>query len=284
MNAFSKENLALLEANYPERPVRIEHLLGDHPLLRIEALAGLAARMRQTDVEYNRGNVPVGLDPEMTPANGLSIAETIHSIEHCGSWMVLKFIEQDPLYNDLLHSILEEIEPMIVPVTGEMLKAEGFVFLSSPDAVTPFHFDPEHNILLQIRGRKVMHLFPADDERFAPGEMHENFHSGGHRNLPWKPEFAEHSAEFALSPGQAVHVPVKAPHWVCNGSEVSISLSVTWRSNWSYRESYARQMNRLLRRAGIRPGSPARFPGQNHFKSLGYRALDKARRMTGIGS
>jgi hypothetical protein len=27
--------------------------------------------------------------------------------------------------------------------------------------VTPFHFDPEHNILLQIRGRKTMTIFPA---------------------------------------------------------------------------------------------------------------------------
>ncbi len=284
MNVFEPRSLRLLKDHYPEHPVRIEHRLTDHPLLTIEALAGLASRIRPVDVEYNRGNVPVGLDPASTPSNGLSIEETIHSIEHCGSWMVLKFIEQDPAYRDLLHSTLAEIDPVVGPVTGPMLKAEGFVFLSSPDAVTPFHFDPEHNILLQVRGHKVMTLFPASDDRFAPGEMHEIFHAGGHRNLPWKDEFSAQGSAFDLAPGQAVHVPVKAPHWVRNGSEVSISLSVTWRSNWSYREAYARQMNRLLRRAGLSPSSPGRFPAQNHVKSFGYRALEKAKRVAGLES
>ena len=31
-----------------------------------------------------------------------------------------------------------------------MMKPQGFIFISSPDAVTPYHFDPEHNILLQL--------------------------------------------------------------------------------------------------------------------------------------
>ena len=51
-----------------------------------------------------------------------------------------------------------------------MLKPQGFIFVSSPDAVTPYHFDPEHNILLQLRGTKAMTLFPAGDPRFAPDE------------------------------------------------------------------------------------------------------------------
>jgi hypothetical protein len=284
MKAFNDESLRRFEAHYPEQPIRIDHGLADHPLLRIEALAELASRMRPADVEYNRGDVPVGLDPAATPSNGLSIAETIHSIEHCGSWMVLKFIEQDPAYRALLQATLAELEPIVKPVTGPMLKPEGFIFLSSPDAVTPFHFDPEHNILLQIRGNKVMNVFPAGDERFAPGEAHETFHSGGHRNLTWKDEFAPLAKPVRLDPGQAVHVPVKAPHWVRNGSEVSISLSVTWRSYWSYRESYARQMNRLLRKAGVRPASPGRFPKQNHVKSLAYWAIEKAQRLAGLES
>ena len=45
--------------------------------------------------------------------------------------------------------------------------------------------DPEHNILLQIRGRKTMTIFPGDVD-VVPDEMHEAYHVGGHRNLPWQ--------------------------------------------------------------------------------------------------
>jgi len=283
MTCFDPSARETLVGVYPERPTLIGHGLADHPLLKLDALAALAARIRPVDAEYNRGDVPVGLDPADTPANGLSVAETIRRIEQCGSWMVLKFVEQDPLYRDLLHGTLAELEDQVLPVTGRMLKMEAFVFISSPDAVTPFHFDPEHNILLQIRGTKTMTVFPAADEELASGAQHEAFHDGGHRNLAWRDEFAARGTAFALEPGRAVYVPVKAPHWVRNGPDVSISFSITWRSEWSYREEYARRMNALLRRAGLDPAAPKRFPHQNHAKSFGYRAIDKARRMARIG-
>ena len=61
-------------AAYPEQPALLGHRLVDHPLLKLEALAELARRIRPVDVEYNRGDVPVGIDPADTPANGLSVA------------------------------------------------------------------------------------------------------------------------------------------------------------------------------------------------------------------
>ncbi len=281
MTAFDAGARAGLAACYPERPTLLAHGLAGHPLLKLDALAALAGRIRPVDAEYNRGDVPVGLDPDETPSNGLSVEETICSIEQCGSWMVLKFVDQDPLYRDLLHATLAELEPIVRPVTGRMLKMEAFVFISSPDAVTPFHFDPEHNILLQVRGCKTMTVFPAADEALAGGEAHEAFHAGGHRNLAWRDEFASRGEPFALAPGKALYVPVKAPHWVRNGPDVSVSFSITWRSEWSYREEYARRMNAVLRKAGLDPAAPGRFPRQNRLKSLGYRAIDKARRVTG---
>jgi cytochrome P450 len=37
------------------------------------------------------------------------------------------------------------------PLAPGMCQREGFIFISSPGAVTPFHLDPEHNFLLQIK-------------------------------------------------------------------------------------------------------------------------------------
>ncbi|MFN2259177.1 MAG: cupin-like domain-containing protein [Parasphingopyxis sp.] len=276
---FAPSARRALEAIYPEQPGLLDHRLRDHPLLGYEALERLALAMRPVDVEYNRADLPVGIDPDQVPSNELGISETIRGIESNGSWMVLKFIEQHPDYRALLHETLAEIEPVVRPVTGEMLKLEGFIFLSSPDAVTPFHMDPEHNILLQLKGSKTMTVFPPGDEEMVPGEAHEAFHRGGHRNLQWREEFAARGQAFELTAGKAVYVPVKAPHWVRNGPEVSVSLSITWQSEWAYREQYARAMNGMLRRFGLDPASPKRYPHQNHAKSLAWRAIDKAKRV-----
>ena len=261
-------------AHYPERPHILPHSLTSHPLLEIEALAQLAERLPISSVEYNRGDLPIGVDGK-PGSNGLTIAETIRQVAEAESWAVLKNIEQAPAYRDLLLGLLEEIRPEIEAATGKMLTPQGFIFVSSPNSVTPYHFDPEHNILLQIRGSKVMTQFPAGDTRFVPDEAHETYHSGGPRELKWDDGFLAHGTEFPLSPGEALFVPVMAPHFVRNGPAPSVSLSITWRSEWSYRESDARIFNAILREKGFKPRAPGRFPHQNHAKAYAFRALRK---------
>jgi len=104
------------------------------------------------------------------PDNGLGIGETIRRICETGSWAALKNIEQVPAYNALLLGLLEELRPVIETRTGAMLRPQGFVFITSPNGVTPYHFDPEHNVLMHLTGSKTMTLFPQGNTRFAPDE------------------------------------------------------------------------------------------------------------------
>jgi hypothetical protein len=266
---------------YPEAPALLRHHLAGHELFTRDALKALAGRMRPTTISCCSGDVSVGVGPGGAPETGRSVQETIDTIERCGSWVVLKYVEQDPLYRALLDDLLAEILPWVDPCTGPMLQREAFIFLSSPGAVTPFHFDPEHNILMQIEGQKVMTVLPAGDEAITPGPAHERFHAEGRNGLEWRDTLAEAGRAFALAPGDALYVPVKAPHWVRNGSEVSISFSITWRSGWSLREGYAHGFNHMLRRAGLVPRPPKRFPADNRPKALAYQCLRKAGRLIG---
>ena len=260
---------------YPEQPHKLAHALADHPLLGIEALARLGEALPGSSVEYNRGDLPIGVDGKPAP-NGLTIGETIRAIDTSASWAVLKNIEQRPEYAALLAALLNELRPAIEARTGAMLKTQGFVFVSSPDAVTPYHFDPEHNILLQLRGTKTMTQFPAGDARFAPDSVHESYHLGGGRELAWRDEFLAHGTAFGLAAGEAVFVPVMAPHFVRNGPAVSISLSITWRSEWSFAEADARGMNSVLRTLGLNPRAPGRYPASNRAKATAWRIYAKA--------
>ena len=85
-------------------------------------------------------------------------------------------------------------------------------------------------------------------------------------------ELAAGGREFAIGPGEAVMVPVMAPHHVRNESASSISLSITWRSDWSFAEADARCWNGLLRKAGLSPRAPRRWPHSNRAKALAFRA------------
>jgi mannose-6-phosphate isomerase-like protein (cupin superfamily) len=275
---FPPLSRASFAASYPEGPHKLRHNLGAHPLLDLDALAELGEALPARSVEYNRGDLPIGVDGKPT-GNGLTIGDTIRGIGHVRSWAVLKNIEQNPAYAALLAELLAELEAEIVPKTGRMMKTQGFIFVSSPDAVTPYHFDPEHNILMQLTGTKAMTVFPAGNPECAPDTVHEVYHTGGGRELTWNDGLACHGMRFQLAPGEAIYVPVMAPHHVRNGPVPSISLSITWRSEWSFAEADARALNGLLRRWGANPHPPGRWPARNRAKAIAWRLL---RRMPGI--
>ena len=119
-----------------------------------------------------------------------------------------------------------------------------------------------------------MTVFPQTDSEIAPGTAHEQFYRGlAHRNLPWRDDYATRGRAFTLQPGDAMFVPVMAPHWVKNGPSVSISFSVTWRSDWTYAVAEAHAFNAVLRKIGLKPLLPGRYPAQNRTKALAWRAL-----------
>ena len=280
MTIFSEGDLDRLRAYYPEQPGKLSHRLAGHPLLTLGALVELGRRLPRASVEYNAGDLPYGVDPDEVGHTGLSVEDTIRGIEQCGSWMVLKNVDQDPAYKALLEEALGELAPAVEPVSGEMLCKVGFIFVSSPNAVTPFHLDPEHNVLLQITGSKTIMIVPGD-ETVVPAEKHEAYHVGGHRNVPWRDDYEARGHRFELAPGDAVHVPLMWPHWVKNGPEPSISFSITWKSDWVYQEADTRGMNHLLRKWGVDPAAPAPFPRRNPAKAYAFRAIRKAKAQLG---
>ena len=280
MTVFPPASQDTFAVNYPEVPHILAHDLASHPLLELDALADLARRLPLDSIECNRGDQPIGVDrlPEQFREKA---AETILDIGAAGCWVCLRNVEQTPEYADLLEQLLEDVRPQIEATTGPMINLQSFLFATSPGGVTPYHFDPEHNILLQLRGSKVMTIFPAGDPVCAADVMHEAYHAGGRPELPWRDELDSRGTPFAIGPGEAVYVPVMAPHYVTNGPDVSVSISITWRSEWSYAEADARSFNGMVRRLGIAPKAPARWPHRNLAKAYGWRAVRRLRGLTG---
>lgn len=274
MSLFNPHSLEEFSAHYPHAPATMRHGLAGHPLFGMARLTALATALPADRIEYNAGDLPIGQDPAATPMTGLSPEETLRRIAERRSWMVLKNVERDPDYAALLSACLDQI----APAAGAFHKREGFIFISSPGAVTPFHMDPEHNILMQIAGSKTFRIFPAS-RALVSDEQHEAFHrAGAHRNLPYREEFGQAATAYKLFPGDALYAPVKAPHWVKAGPGVSISLSVTWRSAASDREAALRRANGWLRARGLVPPPPGAAPLRDRLAILGARAAARLAR------
>lgn len=278
MQALLELDRQALVPSFDRRPFVVRHHVREDPLFTIPALVELARRLPESSVEYQSGRVPVGLDPAAAPKTGLSLAETLLRIDDCASWVVLKHVERVPAYRDLMLRALDEVAAAHPALPGRILDPAAFVFVSSAASVTPYHIDPEHNFLLQIRGEKTMYVWDPADRRAVPEEELERFHAGGHRNLAFADELQRQATRFDLVAGDALHVPTTAPHWVQNGGAVSVSLSVTFRTPDNYRREALYRINARLRRMRLRPRPPGSSPVADWVKLASFEALRRARR------
>ncbi|HKQ26592.1 MAG TPA: hypothetical protein VJT81_19255 [Burkholderiales bacterium] len=260
-------------------PFQIGHDLTNHPLFEISRLMQLCRTLPETSVEYNAGNIPISVDSEKTPGNGLSAEETIRRIAECKSWLVLKYVEQDPQYRALLHRCLAEVARHSELLRPGMFLAQGFIFISSPGSVTPYHMDPEHNFLLQLRGSKRIHIFDGRDRSILTEEELEQFYGGAHRNLTYRNNCEGTGWTFDLRPGFGLHFPVTAPHYVRNGPEVSVSFSITFRTPDLKRRRMVHICNAFLRRRGLSPAPAGKHPRHDFLKYLFYGAASRIHRL-----
>jgi hypothetical protein len=251
---------AAFAASFGRRPMGVQHNLVDDPALSLEAIAELADRFPGR-VESHRADLPAVM-PDGAPELDLSPGDMVRGIEENGCWMVFWYVDQDPVFKELLDRCLDEAEGYLPPGAGPAIQRECFLFLSAPNAVTPVHFDPEHNFLLQIRGHKDMNVCGFPSQEVERREL-DRYHDGGDRNLRDIPSQGE---VFGLDPGLGVYVPSFMPHWVQNGPRASISLSITFRTRESLRAERVHRINARLRRLRLSPHPAGESPVRDRAK------------------
>ena len=262
--------------SFARSPVGVRHHLTSHHLLGVEAIAQLAEQLPVDRVEHNLADLPKVADPREVRRSEEPAGDVARGIESNGCWMVLKNIELEPRYRALLDESLDEVVPHLRGRDAEMVEREGFIFLSAPGSMTPAHTDPEHNFLLQVRGTKRMSVgrFPdLDTEQLAL----EQALGGGHRNVGWEPR---DPVTFDLGPGDGVYVHPHAPHWVQNGDEVSVSLSITFATPSSQRRRQVHAINARLRRLGLSPAPPGHRPRTDRLKVGAANAVGRLKRVS----
>jgi ribosomal protein L16 Arg81 hydroxylase len=262
-------------AKFLKRPFTLKHALSEHPLFALPRLVRLAQSLPLDRIEYNSGKLTPGTRPEDVPKIDMPAEDVISRIETANAWMVIKFVNEDPEYNALLKAFVEEANALAGKTRNDYDDLQGFIFVSSANSTTPFHVDAEENVLIQIQGDKVVHVFDNDDRSLIPEEAME-ISPSKHRNQRYEQSFEERAEVFKLKPGDAVHIPYMAPHWVKTGDSYSISMAMTWKTPEVVRLNKIRLMNGTLRHYGLPQRPPSQRPALDAAKVVVHDALRAA--------
>jgi len=254
-----KTDAKLIAENFLKKPFVLQHALVGNPLFELSQLVELAKSMPRDGIEYNSGKVAVGVKAEDVPKIDLPAEDVIKSIETASAWMVLKRVERNPAYQAVLEQFVREANEAAGRKSSDFSDLEGYIFVSSAKATTPFHIDMEENILIQLKGDKFLRTFDNSDCKLVDEESME-ISPAVHRNRKYEAWFEERGTLHTLKPGDAVHMPYTMPHWVSTGERYSISMAMTWKTPEVLRLNKLRLMNGTLRHYGLPQAAPGVRP------------------------
>jgi hypothetical protein len=271
--------------NLNRLPYEFMHNLSASSLFELPQLAELAERVAARknphlpggDVYFNEGQIEAGEKPLRPDRPRSAAADLIQRIEDAQAWIILKHVEREPGYQQVLEDCFRDI----LALSGRSLLRkvkwfEAILFVTSPNRVTEYHLDREISWLLQIKGDKEIHLFDRADKDIVPDEELERYWTADNRAAVYKPEFESRAMVYQLRPGSGVHIPINTPHWLQNRNNISVTLNINFQFHDRYWANLYRA-NYYLRSAGITPNPPGLHPVSDRLKSLAFTVVQRAK-------
>ena len=255
--------------NFNNTSFGVEHRLADHPLFAFDRLFELVRKKKaKGELYWDMGDIRINQKWNEVPAPSLSIEEAFNRIENANAWLILRSVHTEPDYRAILDASMAEVERLSgVDFRRYVKLKDSIIFITSPRRITTYHMDRECSMLLQIRGNKAVSVFDPKDRDVLTEEEIERFWAVDNNAASYKERYQNRATTYHLKPGQAVHIPVNAPHWVENGEGVSISMNINFHFHDFVRADLYR-VNYALRRLGLSPTPPGTSRVRDAVKRL----------------
>ncbi|MCD4534491.1 hypothetical protein LRP67_10390 [Nocardioides sp. cx-169] len=260
-------------------PTRFRHGLVGNRLLTLDAIAQLSAELPPASVSAEVGDKPLAAGAAAGVAVTVDdVAAQIRDIATNSSWFTLLHIQQVDRYRRLVDDIIDGLAATSGLPTASLRRRMGFLFASSPQAVTAAHFDIEHSFCMQLEGTRLLGF-----GRFADEEQRES-----HVRSYWRGDFGRFStlpevtAEYEIGPGDGCYIPPYTPHWITNYDDTSLSMTVTFFNDDNERESLVQAFNTKVQRLGIDPRPYGRSPVRDGAKVAFMKGYGGAKRRLGL--
>jgi hypothetical protein len=267
---------------------RFKHKLLSHPALSLENLASVIPALPQDRVYFSKGLLETGADFEATyrtKPRDRTIGEIIEDIRVTDSYVMVRSPEVHESFRELHRDLINDVEALMRKrgMTTAAIDPQLYLFIASPNSITPFHLDRYSTFLLQFRGSKTVSIFPQWNKRVVPEADLEDYMAYSSTKLHWEQSMNALGEHHDFQPGDALHIPFAAGHHVKNGpGDVSISMSIIFNTEESVIWRQALQFNqaarRYLDRFGFEPHPVGSGLRRDALKSGLWRVVSKVRR------
>lgn len=256
---------------FNKSPFTFRHTLAGHPAFSMDRLQNLfEMTLPHPDLLYwDAGEKRIDQRWNEKPGRDFSAQEAFRRIRENGAWIILFGAERDPEIAQILEESMQQVQRLSgYDLFNDIKIRNAYIFITAPHRITTYHIDFQCGFLLQLHGDKTIHVFDQTDRELLTEEELERFWTKDTNAAVYKPEFQYRANTVLLQPGIGVHVPVNAPHWLQNGDDISISLSLNFQfKNTKLANIY--RANYYLRRLGLDPTPPGRFRILDRAKSYG---------------
>lgn len=253
------------------------HELAEHPALQLDSLREIVLSLPRDQVFASRADLKIDTDFDRAHVDNAiekTLELTLADMASTNAYVMVRQPDTHPRLKPVLALFQGELREYIRKKRETAAKAELgnvsenfhdpmlYLFISSPNSVTPFHVDRYSTLLLQLQGEKDVMIWDRTDRDTVTEEELESLFGQPYLNNPtYKQAKARQPVAHHLVRGGGVHIPFTAPHWVKNGPAVSVSISFIFKTDASLRDGNAYSFNfhakKLLSRL---PASVPRLP------------------------
>ena len=268
--------------SFDREPFGFKHNLNELDLFQPESLRRLAEKYVNHPFDHYvaAGAPSPGSEFYSVPYAGYSPHDALDRLDSLVCRVLLKRPERhDPRFRELLDGLFRQVIDLRGGLGRErVVRLESAILISSAATITPFHFDPEINFFSQIEGEKIYHVYSPSS--LTESELESFYMRGvvniGQVNLDSRDGRHEHV--FKLGPGDGLHQPQNAPHWVETRQSRSVSYAFVFETNVTRTRGRVRAFNHYLRKVRANPAPPGAHPARDSLKAGTMRAVNPLRK------
>jgi hypothetical protein len=255
----------VLGASLSTAVIRSHHRLADLGVFDDEHLVQILDHHPRAKLQAYAPNTPgVSAWPavDLGRADGVALLDAVRTK---GLWLNVIGLESwDERSRELVIRLFGEISEVLPDLLPETVGAT--LLISSPGATVPYHFDPDPNVLWQLRGRKRIYIYPARNDAFATRDAREDLVGGYLREyIHYDPTFDEAALTEEIGPGDVLAWAHNSPHRVLALEGMNVTLSTDFQTKRTRRWRHVWGANRFL---GRRLHLPARSTAERGLASM----------------
>lgn len=274
---YFKFNADDCSVKFNQEPFTFKHSLENCNLLSFDNLAESILKLPKSQVFFSSGKVDVTANLDTAHKlhkPNISLEDAFNNIETAGAFVMVREPESNHIFSELFHDLTEDVKKFTKEIEPDLKGFKLYLFIASPNSVTPFHIDRYSTFLFQLQGHKDVNVWaPWDKSLISDVDLEKffNFEEGFAPAL--KEDYLDKATVNHIHPGEAIHIPFVSPHWIKNSNEVSVSLSIIFNSRKTTNIANSLRFNSWYRKKFNKPAQPVNTSSFNDAaKATIYKA------------